>query len=296
MRDLSLFDLSGKKALVTGGGKGIGRACAIALAMAGADVAIAGRDERAGAATAATLARIGSTAFFVPCDVSRRSDVAAMLGEVVQRFERLDVAVNNAGVACEGLDEDQSDEDWNRVIGVNLTGTWLCACAEMRQMARQQPVEGKIINIASIAASRACANGSYDGSKAAIVHLTRTLAMRWGRYNINVNSISPSYVINGVGRSRSLEERKMIRDFTPLGHVQRLEDLHGPLLFLASKASDYVTGQDLVVDGGYTLAAWMLPLQRTVPPRIDPGAEVVALKEELADRGIAHDANGIIRS
>lgn len=294
MSNLSLFDLSGKKALVTGGAKGIGRACAVALATAGADVAIAGRNEKDGARTVATLRRMGRDAVFITCDVSQPSQIEFLTSEVVERFGRLDIAVNNAGIYCEGDDESQTAEDWNRVIGVNLTGTWMCACAEMRQMVKQDPVEGKIINIASIAASRACSNGSYDASKAATVQLTKTLAARWGRYNINVNCISPSYGIAGVGRSRSLQERQSIRDFTPLGHVQRLEDLYGPVLFLASRASDFVTGLDLIVDGGHTLGAWMQPLQRSAPPRIDPAAEVVALKTELVDRGVAHDENGII--
>ena len=275
MPDLSLFDLSGKKALVTGGAMGIGRACAFALATAGADVAIVDVNEDIGNKTAASIKAMGRDAMFIRCDVTDSVQIHTMIESVARRFGRLDIAVNNAGLYRPGADETQSKQDWDQVVGVNLTGTWLCACAQMQQMITQTPTEGKIINIASIAATMACSNGSYDASKAAVVHLTRTLAARWGRYNINVNSVSPGYVGTVFGTSRSPEERQRIRALTPLGHVQRLEDLHGPLLFLASRASDYVTGQNLVVDGGHTLSTWMMPLERSVPARVDAAQEII---------------------
>jgi NAD(P)-dependent dehydrogenase (short-subunit alcohol dehydrogenase family) len=294
MSNLSLFDLSGRKALVTGGARGIGRACALALAQAGADVAITVRNEELGKKIVASLRALGSDAFFVRCDVSESKQIHAMIEVVVRRFGRLDIAVNNAGIYFHGLDETQSEQEWQQVIHVNLTGTWLCAQAEMRQMITQTPVEGKVINIASIAASVACSNGAYDASKAGIVHLTKTLAARWGRYNINVNSISPGHLAIALGTTRSLEERERLRAFTPLGYVQRLEDLYGPVVFLASKASDYITGQDLVVDGGYTLSRWTLPMERAAPPRVDPAEEVVEMCRDLDAQGIPHDRDGII--
>jgi NAD(P)-dependent dehydrogenase (short-subunit alcohol dehydrogenase family) len=294
MQDLSLFSLEGRKALVTGGGQGIGRACAIALAMGGADVAIIGRRKEVGEKAVAAVRELGRESFFVQCDVSQESEVEAMVQSVVQRFGRLDIGVNNAGSYIPGDDEAQPKREWDEVIGVNLTGTWLCARAEMRQMIRQKPCEGKIINIASIAAKIACSNGSYDASKAAVVHLTKTLALWWGRYNINVNSISPGYVVGGFGQGRPLEMRERLRKYTPLGHVQRPEDLYGPVLFLASNASNYVTGQDMIVDGGNTLSSWIAPLERTIPPRVDPEGEAVELKRDLRARGVRHDANGIV--
>jgi NAD(P)-dependent dehydrogenase (short-subunit alcohol dehydrogenase family) len=107
------------------------------------------------------------------------------------------------------------------------------------------------------------------------VHLTRTLAARWGRYNINVNSISPGYVGRTMtGGNRSAQERQQLREQTPLGYVQRLADLHGPVVFLAAEASDFMTGQHLVVDGGHTLSTWLTPLDRAVPPRVDPAGEL----------------------
>jgi sorbose reductase len=274
--DSPLFDLSGKKALVTGGASGIGRSAALALARAGADLVIVDLSSNLGTKTADSIRQTGRDAIFIKCDVSESSSVQAMMAAVVSRFGRLDIAVNSAGIYRHGSDETQSEEDWNRVIGVNLTGTWLCARAEMQQMLKQTPTEGKIVNIASIAASIACSNGSYDASKAAVVHLTKTLAARWGRYNINVNSVSPGYVVRAMsGQTRSLEERQRLRELTPLGYVQRLEDIAGPVLFLSSRASDYVTGQNLVVDGGHTLSAWLEPLERSVPPRIYPDAELI---------------------
>ena len=128
-----------------------------------------------------------------------------------------------------------------------------------------------------------------------MVHMTKTLAAQWGPYNINVNSVSPSYVLGGMGGQKSLEERRRIRAVTPLGYVQRVADLHGPVLFLASKASDYVTGLNLIVDGGHTVSAWLTPLERCVSARVNPEQECLEIKEELTVRGIAHDENGIIR-
>lgn len=199
-----------------------------------------------------------------------------MVEAVVRHFGRLDIAVNNAGTYRHGLDEEQSENDWEHVIGINLTGAWLCAQAEMKQMIRQTPTEGKIINIASIMAHLGHSNAAYDASKAGLVRMTKTLAAQWGRYNINVNSISPGYVVEVFGVTRSEEERQWLRGATPLGYNQRLKDLYGPVLFLASKASDYITGQDILVDGGYTLSkqAMLRPLERAAPPRISPAQEI----------------------
>ena len=271
---LPLFDLNRKKALVTGGAMGIGRACAIALASAGADVAIVDLNKDEGNRTVADIKKMGRDAIFICCDVTNEEQVLAMVGRVVSVFGRLDIAVNNAGIYVHGDDEDQTKADWDKVINVNLTGTWLCANAQMKQMIKQTACQGKIINIASIGAHTACSNGAYDASKAGVVHLTQTLAARWGQYNINVNTISPSYVAEVFGTTRSPEERKKIRSLTPLGHVQRVKDLYGPVIFLASEASDYVTGQDILVDGGHTLGTWLDPLERNIPPRVSADDEV----------------------
>jgi hypothetical protein len=123
--------------------------------------------------------------------------------------------------------------------------------------------------------------------------MTRMLAAEWGRYNINVNCLSPSYVLSPMHASTPLAVRQRIRELTPLGHVERPEDLHGAVVFLASAASNYVTGHDLVVDGGHTLNAWLTPLSRAVPPRVSPAEETVQLKHDLEVLGLPYDGDGI---
>jgi len=293
MSDLSLFDLSGKKAFVTGAAVGIGRGCAIALARAGADVAIVDLNEKAGLKTVEEIRSMGRDSLWVRCDVTQREQVQEMVRRIAHHFGRLDVAVNNAGIGILGADESLGQADWDKVIAVNLTGVFLCAQAETQQMLRQTPVAGKIINIASMSATIANCNASYDASKAGVVHMTRTLAAEWGRYNINVNCISPSYLLTPMHASTPMVVRQRIRELTPMGHVERPEDLHGAVIFLASAASNYVTGHDLMVDGGHTLNAWLTPLGRAVPPRVSPEEETVQLKHDLDALGLPCDADGI---
>jgi len=293
MADLSLFDLTGKKALVTGAAVGIGRACAVALARAGADVAIVDLNQSVGEKTAKEIRALGVDSLVVPCNVARRDEVQAMVQRVVERFGRLDIAVNCAGIGILGADEEMAQEAWDKVIAVNLTGVFLCAQAEAQQMIRQTLPGGKIINIASMSATIANCNASYDASKAGVVHMTRTLAAEWGRYNINVNCLSPSYVLTPMHASTPTVVRERIRELTPLGHVERPEDLYGAVVFLASAASNYVTGHDLMVDGGHTLNAWLTPLSRWAPPRVSPEEETVQLKHDLDLLGLSYDEDGI---
>jgi NAD(P)-dependent dehydrogenase (short-subunit alcohol dehydrogenase family) len=292
MADLSLFDLTGKKALVTGAAVGIGRGSAVALARAGADVAIVDVNEEAATRTTDEIRAMGRNSLCIPCDVTCKDDVQAMVRRAVDAFGRLDIAVNNAGIGILGADEEFSLEDWDKVIAVNLTGVFLCAQAEAQQMIRQTPTEGKIINLASMSATICNCNASYNASKAGVVQMTRMLAAQWGRYNINVNCVSPSYVLTPMHASTPTVVRQRIRELTPLGHVERPEDLHGAMIFLASAASNYVTGLDLVADGGHTLNAWLTPLTRAVPPRVSPAEEIVQLKHDLDLLGLAYDADG----
>jgi NAD(P)-dependent dehydrogenase (short-subunit alcohol dehydrogenase family) len=271
---------------------GIGRGCAVALAQAGADVAIVDLDDATAERTAGEIRAMGRNSIAVRCDVARKDAVQEMVRRVVDEFGRLDIAVNNAGIGILGADEEFPLESWDKVIAVNFTGVFLCAQAEAQQMIRQTPTEGKIINLASMSATICNCNASYNGSKAGVVQMTRMLAAQWGRYNINVNCISPSYVLTPMHASTPTVVRQRIRELTPLGHVQRPEDLYGPVVFLASSASNYVTGHDLVVDGGHTLNAWLTPLTRDVPPRVDPSEEIVQLKHDLDVLGFAYDADG----
>ena len=291
--NLNMFDLTGQKALVTGGSVGIGKACATALAMAGADVAIVDIDEKAGAKAADVIRGMGRESVFIRCDVTKKEDVQAMVAGVVKKFGRLDIGVNNAGIAILGGDESLEKRAWDKVIDVNLTGVWLCAQAEAQQMIKQGARGGKIINTASMSARIANCNASYDASKAGVVHMTKTLAAEWGRFNINVNCFSPSYLLTPMHASTPVEARACIRGLTPMGYMERPEDLYGTIIFLASSASNYVTGHDLLVDGGHTLNSWLVPLGREFPPRVSPEEEVVQLKKDLDAMGVKYDSNGI---
>jgi NAD(P)-dependent dehydrogenase (short-subunit alcohol dehydrogenase family) len=290
---MEMFALSGKKAFVTGGSVGIGKACATALAMAGADVAIVDIDAATGEKTAQEIRDLGVDSICVECDVTSREQVQAMVATVVEKFGCLDIAVNNAGIAILGGDEDLEQAAWDKVIAVNLTGAWLCAQAAAQQMIKQGADGGKIINTASMSARIANCNASYDASKAGIVHMTRTLAAEWGRFNINVNCFSPSYLLTPMHASTPVEARQCIRRLTPMGYMERPEDLYGTVIFLASDASNYVTGHDLLVDGGHTLNAWLVPLGRDVPPRVSPDEEVLQMKKDLDAMGVTYDENGI---
>jgi NAD(P)-dependent dehydrogenase (short-subunit alcohol dehydrogenase family) len=279
-----LFSLAGKSALVTGGAMGLGRACAEALAMAGANVAIVDVNEAMGESTAASVRTIGVDSFFVPCDVADKTQVQQMTASVCARFGRLDIGVNNAGFGLSpGGAEDLEAEDWNRVIAVNLTGVFLCAQAQARAMLKQSPTEGKIINMASMYGVIAGGNCAYNAAKAGVIHLTHTLAAEWGRFNINVNCVSPSWTMTPGMIDTPPEVREQIREVTPMGHVQRPEDIQGAVVFLASHASDYITGHNLVIDGGHTLNTWFRPWTpggRTLPPRVGPDEEMIeALKD-----------------
>jgi len=268
MSDLSMFDISGKCALVTGGAMGLGRACATALAMGGANVAIVDINEAVGERTATDIGTLGVRSIFVRCDVADEMQIRSMVASVVGHFGRLDVAINNAGFGIAGASESLAKCEWDRVIGVNLTGVFLCAQAQARCMMEQSPVGGKIINTASIYGTVAGGNCSYNAAKAGVIHLTKTLAAEWGQYNINVNCISPSWTMTPGMIHTPPDLRGRMREVTPLGHVQRPADIRGPALFLASSASDFVTGHNLIVDGGHTLNTWLQPLRRSLPPRV----------------------------
>ena len=298
--NISMFNLAEKSALVTGGGAGIGRACATALAMAGADVLIADINEDLGEKTAASIRQLGVKSLFVKCDVSSEKQIKAMVVAAAEGFGKLDIAVNNAGIGVVSEEDEKFPKsEWDKLMAVNLGGLWLCNKYQAQQMIKQTPSQGKIINIASIAGlvSLPISNGAYDASKSAVIHLTKQLALQWGRFNINVNSISPSYILTPQMAYTSLEFRKRVRETTPLGHMQRPEDLYGPILYLASQASDYMTGQNMVIDGGHTLGPWIEPAKaREVPPRVSIEQELAGMKKDLDVLGIAYDEDGVVLS
>jgi len=186
-----------------------------------------------------------------------------MVASVRDRFGRIDIAVNNAGGGIIGNALSLADTEWEQMIQLNLSSVYWCARAEAQEMTKRTPTSGKIINIASIYASIAGGNCGYNAAKAGVVHLTRTLAAEWGSYNINVNCISPGWMLS-PGNPLSAELRARIRAMTPMGCLMRHRDLYGAVVYLASAASDFVTGHDLVVDGGHTTNTWLFaPTRRT---------------------------------
>lgn len=253
-----LFDLTGRVAIVTGAGSGLGVVFCEALAEAGADVVCAGRRLDALDTTVSLVNSIGTKALAVQTDVADEAAVIALMQRTVEEFGRLDILVNNAGVAVTGPPEELALADWQRVIDVNLTGVFVCAREAAKIMMRQDR-GGHIINISSIlggVASTPMAATAYATSKGGVINLTRDLAVHWASKNILVTAIGPAYFPSEMtGPALELPEIvAAIEQRTPMDRLGRLEELKGVIVFLASDASSYVTGQTIFVDGGWT--AW----------------------------------------
>jgi gluconate 5-dehydrogenase len=253
-----LFDLAGRVALVTGAGSGLGVVFAEALAEAGASVVCVGRRLERVQETADRLAEQGCQSLAISADVTDETAVATMIAQTIERFGTLDILVNNAGTAVVGPPETISLADWQRVVDVNLTGVFLCAREAAKAMIAAGR-GGRIINIASIlgaVASEPVPAAAYDATKGAVVNLTRDLAVHWAPKGLLVNAIGPAYFPSEMteGFLALPEMRREIERRTPLGRIGRPEELKGAVVFFASDASSYVTGQTLYVDGGWT--AW----------------------------------------
>ena len=253
MRVLDLFDLSGKTAIVTGGGSGLGRQMAEGLAEAGANLVLCARDAERCEETAAALASSGVRALGLGCDVRDPEQVEAVVQRAVSTFSTIDILVNNAGTSWGAAPEDVPLAGWQKVIDVNLTGTFLFAQATGRRMIEQGG--GKIVNIASVAAFRGAPQAlmnalPYNASKGGVVAFTRDLAVKWARHRIYVNAIAPGWFPSEMSQELLDRAGPALTERIPLGRFGGSDDLKGVVVFLASGASDYVTGATIPVDGG----------------------------------------------
>lgn len=251
---LDLFDLRGRVALVTGASKGLGRAMAMGLAKAGAELALCARDAR-GLSEARDEARgHGVRAEVFPMDVLRRESVGQAVDAVVASFGKIDVLVNNAGVNVRKTTLDLSEEEWDRVLDTNLKGYFLVAQAVGRHMVARRC--GKVIHISSIFGAVGMSNQlAYACSKGGINQMTKVMAIEWAPHNVQVNAIGPTYFETPLVAALrdNPEQFRFINERTPMGRWGQPEELEGTVIFLASKASDFITGQTIYVDGGWTI-------------------------------------------
>lgn len=249
-----LFSLEGEVALVTGAGSGIGQAIAIGLAEAGADVACFGRNTRGGLdETAERIAALGRKVLTLTGDVSSGGELSGAVARVEAELGPLTVAVNNAGIAHAQAAETLTLEEWQKLYDVNVAGVFLSCQAEARVMLPRR--KGSIINIASMSgtiANRGLTQAHYNSSKAAVIHMSKSLAMEWADRGLRVNAISPGYTLTPMNRRPEVAEQvKIFERDTPMGRMATPEEMAGPAVFLASRASSFVTGIDLIVDGGF---------------------------------------------
>jgi NAD(P)-dependent dehydrogenase (short-subunit alcohol dehydrogenase family) len=247
-------DLDGKIAIVTGGTSGIGRETAVLFAKAGAKVAVAGRREAEGQETLDLVRAAGGDGIFVKTDVSRAADVASLVHKTVEKFGRLDVAFNNAGV--EGVwvpIVEQTEEDWDRTIDINLKGVWLCLKYEMQQMLKQGG-GGAIVNMASVSGLMGSSGvAAYSASKHGVIGLTRSAALENARQRIRVNAVCPAVIETPMGERLfgEPEFRKFALGLHPLGRFGTPAEVAEAVLWMCSERASFMTGHYIVLDGGF---------------------------------------------
>ena len=249
----NLISLENKTAIVTGSSSGIGRAISIYLAKAGASVALAARRVEKLEEVANEIEKIGQKALPIQVDVTVRQDIQKMVAETIKQFGKIDILVNNAGVLDFKNFLEIDDENWNKILNVNLRGYLWTAQAVAKEMISKK--QGKIINIASVAGISAFPQITmYNISKAAVIMLTKSMALELGPLGINVNAIAPG-IIETEMTEGMLKDQKTVQGFLskiPLSRTGKAEDIAGVAVFLSSKLSDYMTGETVVVDGGWT--------------------------------------------
>ncbi len=249
----TMFDLSGKTAFVTGGNGGIGKAIALGLARAGAGVTVAARNRDKMEAAIAELEAAGAETLAVDCDVTDAGSIDSAVTAAAERFGGIDILVNNSGTSFRAPPEEIPEDEWDRVLDTNLKGTWMVSKAVYPHVKARGG--GKVINIGSMFAVFGSEYASpYASSKGGVVQLTKSLAISWAKDNIQVNVILPGWIHTDMTAAflRIYPEREeLIAERTPAGRWGTPDELAGPALFLASAASDFVTGASLAVDGGY---------------------------------------------
>ena len=246
------FDLTGKVAIVTGATKGLGYGMALGLAQAGADIAVVSRTPADCEKVAAKIRTMGRKAMAAPADVADSQAVQRLVDNVTAEFGQIDILVNNAGTAVTKPAENLTEEDWDRVVDLNLKGVFLLSQAVGRQMIKQK--SGKIINISSIFGLVGDKGVlPYLASKGGVLQLTRGLALEWAKYNIQVNALVPGYVMTQINE-KELSQEKIYNYITgkiPMRRLGRVEEMAGAVVFLASQAANYITGTFIAVDGGW---------------------------------------------
>ena len=247
-------ELEGKVALVTGGTSGIGRDTAVLFAKAGAKVVVSGRREPEGNETVTLVRAAGGEGLFVKADVSKASEVESLIQTAVQQFGRLDIAFNNAGI--EGVwvpIARQSEEDWDQTIAINLKGVWLCLKYELRQMLKQG-TGGAIVNMASISGLMGSVGaGAYSASKHGVVGLTKTAALENAKSGIRINAVCPGVVETAMAERlfSAPAVHKYLLDCHPVGRFGRPAEIADAVLWMCSERASFMTGQSLVLDGGF---------------------------------------------
>ncbi|MFI5058422.1 MAG: SDR family NAD(P)-dependent oxidoreductase [Candidatus Acidiferrales bacterium] len=254
MNEFPRFDLNGQVALVTGAARGLGRAISLALAHAGADVALGLRDVNTGSGLAREIEKMGRKTLPLQMDVLHLDQISRAVEDAVKHFGRLDILVNNAGLGPSNLAQDAREEDFDLTVAVNLKGTFFASQAAGRVMIRQK--SGRIINLSSQAGFVALPTESvYCMTKAGISHLTKCLAVEWGKYNITVNAVAPTF-IHTPGTEEALADpnsrAEVIAQIAGLHRIGEPMDVAGAVVFLASPAASLITGHTILVDGGWT--------------------------------------------
>ncbi|MEK7368455.1 MAG: glucose 1-dehydrogenase [Planctomycetota bacterium] len=251
---MELFELRGRVALVTGASKGLGKSMAMALGEAGADIVLVARGPVKLAEAEKEVADMGVRTLTVAADVTIPEDVDKMVSQALAKFGKIDILVNNVGTYVGKPIEESTTEDWFNLINTNLTSTYLCCRAVGKHMMERQ--RGKVVNMAAAIGALGARNSSaYCASKGGVIQLTRALAVEWAKYHITVNAIAPGTMETEI-TAKMLEDpkvRKALEGKVPMGRIGQPSDLAGTVIFLSASGSDYITGQTIFVDGGFSV-------------------------------------------